>query len=98
MSLELAEDRVQRARRVCDDIGRDFSEIDSSVNLGFYMNSDREPDIAAEGSLTGGPQEAVDMIGDFRDVGFKGINIAFRAPMDWDALQQYIKEVMPGFR
>ena len=46
----------------------------------------------------GGPQEAVDMIGDFRDVGMKRINIAFRALIDWDALQQYIEEVMPGFR
>ena len=55
MSLELAKDRLQRARRARDEIGRDFSEIDSSVNLGFYMNSDREPDFAAEGSLKGGP-------------------------------------------
>ena len=98
MSLELAKDRLQRARRARDEIGRDFSEIDSSVNLGFYMNSDREPDIAAEGSLTGGPQEAVDVIGDFRDVGIEGLNIAFRALMDWDALQQHIKEVMLEFR
>ena len=51
----MAEDRLQRARRACDDICGDFSEIDSSVNLGFYMNSDREPDFAAEGSLKGGP-------------------------------------------
>ena len=38
------------------------------------------------------------MMRDFRHVGIKGINIAFRAPIDWDALQQYIEEVMPGFR
>ena len=98
VSPELAGDRLQRVQRACDEIGRDFSEIDSSVNLGFYMNSDRKPDIAAEGSLTGGTQEAIDMIGKFRDVGIKGINIAFRPPIDWDALQQYIEEVMPAFR
>ena len=98
VSPELAGDRLQRVQRACDEIGRNFSEIDSSVNLGFYMNSDRKPDIAAEGSLTGGTQEAIDMIGKFRDVGIKGINIAFRPPIDWDALQQYIEEVMPAFR
>ena len=37
------------------------------------------------------------MIGKFRDVGIKGINIAFRPPIDWDALQHYIEEVMPAF-
>ena len=62
------------------------------------MNSSRQPDIAPEGSLTGGVQEAVDMIGDLRDAGIQGVNIAFRPPVDWDNLQLYIEEVMPHFR
>ncbi len=95
---ELAADRLERVKRACDEIGRDFSEIDSSVNLGFYMNSDRTPDINPEGSLKGSVQESIDMIGKFQDVGIKGINIAFRPPVDWDALQLYIEEVMPAFR
>ena len=95
---ELAGDRLQRVKSACDEIGRDFSEIDSSVNLGFYMNSDRKPDINPEGSLTGSVQESIDMIGKFQDVGIQGINIAFRPPIDWDALQLYIEEVMPAFR
>jgi len=95
---ELAADRLERVKRACDEIGRDFSEIDSSVNLGFYMNSDRTPDINPEGSLKGSVQESIDMIGKFQDVGIKGINIAFRPPVDWEALQLYIEEVMPAFR
>ena len=94
---ELAGDRLERVRKACDEVGRDFAEIDSSVNLGFYMNSERKPDINPGGSLTGSVQESIDMIGRFQDVGIQGINIAFRAPIDWDALQQYIEEVMPAF-
>ena len=38
------------------------------------------------------------MIGALQDVGIKGVNIAFRPPVDWDNLQLYIEEVMPHFR
>ena len=48
--------------------------------------------------MTGSPQQAVDMIGEFQKVGIQGINIAFRPPVDWDALQVYIEEVMPHFK
>jgi F420-dependent oxidoreductase-like protein len=94
---EVAADRISRVHQGCDAIGRDPAEIDTSVNLGFYMNSDRTPDVAANGSLTGGVQQAIDTIGAYRDVGVAGINIAFRPPVDWDALQLYIEEVMPAF-
>jgi len=97
VSAELAADRLGRLVQACDRLGRDPGEIDTSVNLGFYMNSERQPDIAPEGSLTGSVQETVDSIGEYADAGIQGINIAFRPPVDWDALQQYIEEVMPHF-
>jgi len=97
VSPETAADRLARLHQACEKIGRDPAEIDTSVNLGFYMNSSRQPDIAPEGSLTGGVQEAVDMIGGLRDAGIQGVNIAFRPPVDWDNLQLYIEEVMPHF-
>ena len=97
VSVATAADRVERLRQACEKINRDPAELDTSVNLGFYMNSDRQPDIAAGGSLTGSVQEAVDMIGGFRDVGIQGVNIAFRPPIEWDNLQLYIEEVMPHF-
>ena len=98
VSPQTAADRLARLHQACDKIGRDPTEIDTSVNLGFYMNSERTPDIAPEGSLTGGVQEAVDMIGGLRDAGIQGVNIAFRPPVDWDNLQLYIEEVMPHFQ
>ena len=98
VSPQTAADRLARLHQACDKIGRDPTEIDTSVNLGFYMNSERTPDIAPEGSLTGGVQEATDMIGGLRDAGIQGVNIAFRPPVDWDNLQLYIEEVMPHFQ
>ena len=94
----VAADRLDRLRAACDRNGRDFDELDNSVNLGFYMNSERTPDINPEGSLTGSAQEAVDTIGALKDIGVKGVNIAFRPPVDWDALEVYIEEVMPHFQ
>ena len=94
---ETAADRLRRLSAACEGIGRDPAELDTSVNLGFYMNSDRAPDINPEGSLTGSVQEAVDRIGRFKDIGIQGVNIAFRPPIDWDNLQLYIEEVMPHF-
>ena len=94
---ETAADRLQRLSAACEAIGRDPAELDTSVNLGFYMNSDRAPDINPEGSLTGSVQEAVDRIGRIKDIGIQGVNIAFRPPIDWDNLQLYIEEVMPHF-
>ena len=95
--VAVAADRLERLRQACDTHGRDFEQIDTSVNLGFYMNSQRTPDINPEGSLTGSVAEAVDRIGAFKDIGIQGINIAFRPPVDWDNLQLYIEEVMPHF-
>ena len=94
---DVAADRLQRLAQACEAIGRDPAELDTSVNLGFYMNSDRTPDIDPRGSLTGSVQEAVDTIGALQDVGIQGVNIAFRPPVDWDNLQCYIEEVMPHF-
>jgi len=95
---KVAKDRLQRLSAACEEIGRDPAEIDTSVNLGFYMNSKRTPDIDPRGSLAGSVDEAIDTIGAFKDAGIQGINIAFRPPIDWDNLQCYIEEVMPHFQ
>ncbi len=94
---EFAKDRLERLRKACDKHDRDFARIDTSVNLGFYMNSSRTPDIDPRGSLTGSVQQAIDLIGAFKDIGIQGINIAFRPPIDWENLQVYIEEVLPVF-
>ena len=37
-------------------------------------------------------------IGEYVDIGVTDLNIAFRAPFDFDAVQSFIEEVMPAFK
>jgi alkanesulfonate monooxygenase SsuD/methylene tetrahydromethanopterin reductase-like flavin-dependent oxidoreductase (luciferase family) len=90
-------DRLNRMTAACEAAGRDPAEIESSVNLGFYLG-DRAPEVNPEGSLVGSAQQAVDRIGEYVDTGVHGLNIAIRPPVDWEALQRFIEEVMPHFR
>ena len=49
------------------------------------------------GMLLGTASEAIDQLGSFIDVGVTDLNIAFRAPYDFDAFQAFIENVMPNF-
>jgi F420-dependent oxidoreductase-like protein len=92
--------RLSSLREECEKNDRDPAELETSVNVGFYMTTgktQRAPDIAAAGAFTGSVQETVDMIGKYVDTGIGGLNIAFRPPIDWEALDAYISEVMPHF-
>lgn len=89
-------DRLERLVAACAEQGRDPREIETSVNVGFYLG-DREPDVSAAGSLTGSPQQAVDRIGEYQDTGVGGLNIALRPPVDWVGLQRFVEEVMVHF-
>jgi F420-dependent oxidoreductase-like protein len=97
LSPDSVRDRLERVAAACAVVGRDPAEIESSVNLGFYLG-DRAPEVNSAGSLTGSVQQAVDRIGEYVDSGVQGLNIAIRPPVDWDALQRFIEEVMPHFR
>lgn len=106
LSPESVKDRLQRMERACEKTGRDPAELETSTNLGFFMNSgdagDAPPvEIPANigsGALTGSPQQAIDRIGQYAETGVKGLNIAFRPPINWDAFEAYITEVMPVFQ
>ncbi len=94
----------------CEREGRDPAQIERSINLGFYMGADeksaqRNREIFASswgggrdsGMLFGTPKEVVERLGQYADAGAKHINIAFRPPIDFEAFQAYIDEVMPAF-
>jgi alkanesulfonate monooxygenase SsuD/methylene tetrahydromethanopterin reductase-like flavin-dependent oxidoreductase (luciferase family) len=50
-----------------------------------------------QGALTGTAQEVIDRIGEYMEAGAEGLNIAFRAPIDWEAFEAYIENVLPVF-
>jgi len=97
---ELVADRLDRLRIECDKEDRDCDAIETSINVGFYMqtgNKARAPDIDPRGALAGSVTETIDRIGDYVDTGVGGLNIAFRPPIDWEALEAFISDVMPEF-
>jgi F420-dependent oxidoreductase-like protein len=89
-------DRLERLSAACEEQGRDPAEIETSVNVGFYLG-DREPDVSAAGSLVGSPAQAVDRIGEYQNTGVGGLNIALRPPVDWVGLQRFVEDVMVHF-
>ncbi|HXH21915.1 MAG TPA: TIGR03560 family F420-dependent LLM class oxidoreductase [Dehalococcoidia bacterium] len=88
----------------CEKLGRDPGTIEKSVNLHFLMSSRGPSDTsrlrpgAAAGGLSGEPQQVIDKIGEYIDGGAQRVNIAIRPPVDWEALQEYVEDVMPAFR
>jgi alkanesulfonate monooxygenase SsuD/methylene tetrahydromethanopterin reductase-like flavin-dependent oxidoreductase (luciferase family) len=97
----------------CEKEGRDPGEITRSLNLGFYMSADEAGAAAARqkyyddfqeqaadrigGHLIGSPSEVIERLGEFEKAGITRINIAFRPPIDFDALQAFAEQVMPAF-
>jgi F420-dependent oxidoreductase-like protein len=87
----------------CEKVGR-RNPIEKSVNLHFLMSSKGPRDMgalregAAAGGLQGEPQQVIDKMGQYIQGGAQRINIAIRPPVDWEALQEYIEDVMPAFR
>ena len=98
----------------CEVEVRDPGEIERSANVGFYMGVDeaaaRKKQEAMErawkedaafrrgGMLTGTYKEAIEQIGAFVDAGAPAVNVALRAPYDFDAFQSFIENVMPAFK
>jgi alkanesulfonate monooxygenase SsuD/methylene tetrahydromethanopterin reductase-like flavin-dependent oxidoreductase (luciferase family) len=96
--------------QACEAIGRDPATIARAVNLGFYMGIDTADAERKRGKLPWGPDdpryggqllgtasEVVDRLGEYVDAGAEHINLAIRAPFDWESLQAFIEEVMPAF-
>jgi F420-dependent oxidoreductase-like protein len=92
--------KVDVLRQWCERVGRDPSTLDRSVQLHFSMSSKGVQPSGAQrdGGLWGEPQQVIDRLGEYVEAGAQGVNIAVRPPVDWDALQSYIEDVMPVFQ
>lgn len=101
ISAEEYRRKIDVLDRWCDHYKRDPKSVHRSVNLHFLMSSkgeDRSKTPMAEGGLMGSAQQVIDRVGDYVDAGAEQVNIAIRPPVDWDALQTFIDEVMPAFK
>ena len=99
LSPEEVSDRLESLSRACDGLQRDPAELETSVNVGFYMDAEAGmPAYLAAGSLTGGVNQVVDRIGAYQEAGVGGLNLAFRPPLRWDLIESFIEEVLPHFQ
>ena len=101
--------RQQVVDETCHKIKRDPRSIRRTVNLGFYMGADaksaeknrertqRFTEEQRGGFLVGTAQEVTDKMEKYAQAGAQGINIAIRPPVDWDALEAFIEQIMPEF-
>jgi alkanesulfonate monooxygenase SsuD/methylene tetrahydromethanopterin reductase-like flavin-dependent oxidoreductase (luciferase family) len=98
VSPEQCRERLAALARACEKIQRDPAEIESSANLAFAMGSRRVLEgPQAGGVLAGSPQEVTDRLGAYQRAGLAGVNLALRPPVDWEAFESFIENVLPAF-
>jgi len=100
--------------RWCETEGRDPATIARATQLGFYMAAADDPATLAAtqtkmykrvpphqdmaGQLVGSPAQVSERLGEYAAAGVTAINIAIRPPVDWAALETFVRDVMPRYR
>lgn len=92
----------------CERVDRDPSEMERSVNLHMLMGvndadaerirTERSGLFGGGGGLSGSPQEAIETLKRYQEAGAARVSIAIRPPVEWDALQAFVEEVMPALQ
>ena len=109
LSPTLCRERNAAVDAECERIGRDPAGILRSANVRFYLTADaaqenraraalaRLSDVHREGAVVGDVQQVVDRVGEYAQAGLSGLNISVQPPVDREALEAFIAEVMPHF-
>ncbi|HJQ85091.1 MAG TPA: TIGR03560 family F420-dependent LLM class oxidoreductase [Candidatus Binatia bacterium] len=111
LAPEIFAQRNATLDRWCEKEGRDPRSIVRTVNLGLAVGADAADvrrqeenlrlmfgpmtDFVRPGILVGTPAEVVERIRQYRAAGAEWVNLALRAPFDWNGLELFIHEVMP---
>ena len=90
----------------CEKVDRDPAELERSVNLHMLMGTDdadaarirelRSGTYQGGGTLSGNPKEAIETLKRYEESGADRVSIAIRPPIEWEALQSFVEEVMPA--
>ena len=85
----------------CEKLGRDPKTLERSTLLHWRIfskaregaGSDRPP-----GAIWGESQQVIDQLAEYVDAGAARISLAVRPPLDWDAIEMFIEDVIPAFQ
>ena len=96
-------------RRWCDDVGRDTNEIERTLSANAVILRDDPAEAARVGKetgrrnggwegadFTGTPEQLVERLVPYVELGFKHFYIDVPAPFDRETLERTIREVKPG--
>jgi F420-dependent oxidoreductase-like protein len=109
MDPETCAVRQQVIDRQCERFKRDPKGLRRAVNLGFYMGADKKgveranqalkriPESRWGGMLRGTSAEVIERLEKYERAGVDQVNVAFRPPVDWEAFEALIAEVLPHF-
>ncbi len=104
--------KMEVLRHWCEVEARDPAQVTVATQLGFFMAAADDPATMAAteaemhrkvphqdpaGQLIGSPAQVADRLRQYEAIGVKEINLAIRPPVDWAALETFVKEVMPQF-
>ena len=79
--------------------GRTAADVERDLRTKWASMSDTvDVDEIVGGALMGAPAEAAAKIDEYVAAGADGVNIALRAPIDAEALEAYLTEVVPAVR
>ncbi len=89
----------------CEREDRDPTDLERSVNLHMRMGTSAEHAArierergSAQGAVAGTAQQAIETIKAFEEAGAARVSVAIRPPVEWEALQVFVEEVMPAVR
>jgi alkanesulfonate monooxygenase SsuD/methylene tetrahydromethanopterin reductase-like flavin-dependent oxidoreductase (luciferase family) len=98
----------------CERVGRDPAAVRRTVNLGLAIGETEArvrlqeeklqlmfgalTDYVKPGHLVGTPAVVRERLGAYRDAGAEQVNLALRAPFDWEGLDLFVREVLPAVR
>ena len=98
----------------CEREHRDPATIERSINLHMQMGAnaadaeriagergaalERGGRMPATGAVRGSPQQAIETIKVYEEAGAARVSVAIRPPVEWDALQAFVEEVIPALK
>ena len=87
---------LERSVNLAFHIGATAAAADAELDrIRAQWGDEIAPRVTA-GALTGTPDRAVDRIAEYREAGADMVNVALRLPVDADALDAYLTDVVPG--